>query len=273
MLRITFSQMGGQAVKANNSHSLPNFDLEDYGSLLTDLMVEGYGFEVVSRMREWEPGAKTVYLRHDVDLHIAGLERLARLEKGLGIPATYYVPLALHFNPMYPENRCTLCELIALGHEIGLHYSMETYSLDPIVARRQLDWECGILATIVGQPIRTICMHQPHTGQLDPFRSLEEYVHPHDPRHQTQLLYVSDSCRAWRDETLLECFGSNPPDRLLLLVHGELWMDGQVRDRMRYLREVLTVNGVRQNREYFERIVRRTWETHPAPKQHDQREG
>jgi hypothetical protein len=255
-------------VQAKN---LPTFDLHSYEALLGDLGSNGYTFRKVSEMKN-EPNGQVVFLRHDVDLHIPGIEQMAMVEAVRGIQATYYIPLTLHFNPLYPDNQRILRQIRDLGHEIGLHYDMETYPTDPKQARKHLDWEVNILSEVAGEPIRTICMHNPHKGQPDPWQEIADYVNPHDPRFREGLLYVSDSCRAWHDESLLTCFGPNPPRRLLLLTHPELWLDGTVGDRMQYLDQILMENGVCQHRDYFDHIVRQVWMTHRAPRLHDERE-
>lgn len=251
---------------------LPRFGLDEYVALLDKLRSAGYRFDPISNIKEADPETKVAYMRHDVDLHIRGIEQMATLEAACGVRATYYVPLTLHFNPLYPENQHILRQVLGLGHEIGLHYDMETYPTAPEHAREHLDWEVSILSKVVGQPIRTISMHQPHQGKPDPFQEIDDYIHPHDPRYQEGLLYVSDSCRAWRNESLLTCFGPNPPRRLLLSIHPELWLDGTTVDRMQYLDRVLMENGMRQHRDYFDRKVRQVWLTHSAPRLHDERE-
>ncbi len=252
--------------------SLPVFDLQNYEALLDDLGDRGYTFHKVSEIRN-ELNEYVVFLRHDIDLHIQGIEQMAVVEAVHEIQATYYIPLTLHFNPLYLDNQRALRQIRDLGHEIGLHYDMELYPTAPEQARKHLDWEVSILSKVVSQPIRTISMHQPHQGQPDPFQEIDDYIHPHDPRYQESLLYVSDSCRAWRDESLLTCFGPNRPRRLLLTIHPELWLDGTIVDRMQYLDQVLMENGVRQHRDYFDHKVRQIWTTHLAPKLHDEREG
>ena len=255
----------------NNNLRLPLFGLDDYGRLLVMLRGAGYDNSIVSKLRE-PISTKVVYLRHDVDIHTSLILEMARIEKAHGIQATYYIPLTLHFNLFYPPNQHVLKELLSLGHEVGLHYDLQTYPSDPVEERGHLEWEVSVLYRLIGQPIRTIVMHQPHTGQSDPFRTLDEYIHPHDPRYQDDLLYASDSCRAWRDENLLQCFGSNPPRRLMLNTHPELWLDGNIEDRMTYLDKILRENGIRQHREYFDQTIRQVWLTHPSPRLHDKRE-
>jgi len=249
-----------------------DFSLTTYSWLLKKLNDCDFCFRQISEINKVDEIQKIVYLRHDIDLHISMVKELAQLESALKISAIYYVPLTLHFNVLYPENRQTLRHLIELGHKIGLHYDLETYPGDYIKARKHLDLEVDILSQIVGQSVKTITMHAPYKGQPDPFRMIDEYVNPHDPRYQKDLLYVSDSCRAWRDESLLACFSSNPPRRLLLTIHPELWLDGTIEDRMTYLNEVLIEKGTCQHRNYFDKDVRKVWLTHPAPRLHDERE-
>ena len=253
------------------SNHLPAFSLKSYITLLDDLAAVGYQFDRAGNIRRTDLN-KIVFLRHDVDLYIPGIEEMALREAEHGLAATYYVPLTQHFNPLYPENRSILKKICKLGHEIGLHYDLETYPVSPSATREHLAWEVAILSNLVEQPVKSICMHQPHKGTQDPFLEIDDYINPNDPRYHKNLLYVSDSCRAWRDENLLSCFGSTPPQRLLLTTHPELWLDGTLVDRMQYLDKILMENGVRQPRDYFDHEVRRVWMTHPAPRLHNERE-
>jgi hypothetical protein len=251
---------------------MPRFSLDDCAALLNQLRVAGYRWEYVSQLKLSSPLDRIAYIRHDVDLHIRGIDQLARLEADQGVHATYYVCLAMHFNVLYAENRRILRSLRDLGHEIGLHYDLETYPAGPADAREHLGWEVGILERIIDVPIKTISLHAPHRGRPDPFSEIDECVNAMDPRYLADLLYVSDSCRAWSDESLLRCFGSDAPRRLMLNLHPELWLDGRVVDRMGYLNNVLAVNGIEQHRDFFERVVGAVWTSHPAPRLHDERE-
>jgi len=217
---------------------LPSFGLDAYADLLQGLARNGYAFGLVAELPSL-PSQRTALLRHDVDLDPPSTLPMAEREAELGIAATYYLPLTQHFNPFEPVHRDAIRALRDLGHEVGLHYDMRTYPHDERAAREHLAWELDVLARVAGAPIRTLCMHQPHRGHDDPFRSLPGLVHPHDPRLQAELLYVSDSCRAWRDASLLRALSDAPPRRLLLNTHAELWLDASVEQPLDYLDEVL----------------------------------
>lgn len=250
---------------------LPAFSVDDYDRLLAALIQTGRTLRPVSQIALDDPGA-SVYLRHDVDLHLPGIQRMAEVEAARGARSTWLVLLTQHYNPMHPDNRAILRHLAGLGHEIGLHYDLTTYPLHDAEAREHLDWEVSVVSRIAGVPVRCISMHQPYEGRDDVFRSGSGYIHPHDPAYGADLRYVSDSCRAWRDESLLECLRPDGPRRLLLLTHPELWLDGSVRDRITYLETVLRPNVAAQQIDFVDRTVRGVWGRHPGPPLHDARE-
>lgn len=249
---------------------LPNFDLTEYGCLLLALKARGYTLTTVSEMRVVADSPR-VYLRHDVDLFPSAALAMARCEREAGCHSTYFLLLSALYNLRAPENRRILTEVVVLGHEIGLHYDASLYPDNREDARAQLADDVRTLERLCGQRIQTISMHEPHRGGGDPFRCCDNYINPHDPRWQTGLLYVSDSCRAWRDESLLQCFSDEPPSRVLLLTHPELWLDGSITDRMVYLREVLLPRATEPHDRYFTREVAAIWGSHAGPKQHDER--
>ena len=154
-----------------------------------------------------------------------------------------------------------------MGHEIGLHYDLECYPRDSERSLSRLKMEMALLSTVTEQPIRTISTHEPATLRYsDPFLTLAGYLHPQDPRLQEGLVFISDSCRTWRDETLLRCFGGDPPARVLLTTHPELWLNSSVHNRTEYLTKVVFPNATHQVREYLEKRGP-IWEKHrPLPK-------
>jgi hypothetical protein len=250
---------------------LPRFSLDDYAELLDDLCAAGYDLRPVEDMPNVSP-RPTVFLRHDIDIHIPGIESMAQLETARGVSASYYVPLTVHFNPHYPPNRGVLRTLVDGGHRIGLHYDLQTYPEAEDAAWDHLEREVETLRLVAGtQQVESICMHLPWGGRDDFFRETDRYVHPHASRY-ADVVYVSDSCRAWRDETLLECFADPPVQRLLLNTHPELWLGSADETREAFLDQTLLENTVRQHQSYVTGHVNAAWRAHPAPVAHDDRE-
>ncbi len=250
--------------------ALPEFSLEDYGELLASLKQHAYDSAFVSTMCDSTAG-RVVYLRHDIDFLPEAALPMAEKEAELGLRASYYFLLSGPYNLLSAENRRVLVRLVELGHEIGLHYDLASYPDDPSESATELDSEAALLGRLCGREIRTIVMHNPSLGGNDWFRQSDRYVHPHDPRYQAGLLYVSDSCRAWRDENLLRCFSETPPQRLLLLTHPEVWLDGQIGDRQEYLEQVLEPLCREPLQHYYLSEVASVWKNHAGTQAHDAR--
>ena len=136
--------MDKQHKERNRKVSLPSFCMADYANLVKRLLEFGYQFRKVSQMRENSGADKFVYLRHDIDFHIYDSDEMAKLESSLGISATYYVLLTQHYNPLNNDNKKILRKIRDLGHEIGLHYDLQTYPQDPTEARHPQGGRAGL---------------------------------------------------------------------------------------------------------------------------------
>jgi hypothetical protein len=162
-----------------------------------------------------------------------------------------------------------------LGHEIGLHYDLSTYPVEPEAAAVQLRKEADVLADIAAAPVKTVSCHYPHKGLPDPFKTSGEFVHCHDPRYTGDVLYVSDSSRGWRDENMLQWLHADPsssPRGMQLLTHSELWYAGHLRDRIQYADDVLLPLSASEVTEFISGELRGIWLTHEGARMHDARE-
>lgn len=242
---------------------MPDFSKDQYRLVLDALLEAGYVSQPLHRMGD-PVGGRTLYLRHDVDFHLYRQDEIARIDAEAGITSTFLVQVAGYYNPALPENRAVLHAIARLGHEIGLHYDLRAYPEDPTEARAQLDFEADYLSRVVGAPVRTVGLHEPSAQDVDYFRSVDGYVHPHDPRWGEDLEYISDSCRAWRDERLLAALQPDGPRRLLLTLHGELWLAPEIDDRLEYLRAVSAPCASHYADRYFGDYMTRVWQEHPA---------
>ncbi len=256
-------------------HTLPEFTLPDYARLLDDLIAADYRLLPASAIHlpphDVALQPRVVFMRHDIDLHLRGLEPFAKIEHERNVRSTYYVMVSQYYNIIEPSNQAVLMALIAMGHEIGLHYDLATYPENVADAQKKLDWEVNFLSEVIGRRVTRIVMHRPHYGKPDLFKQSDLYEHPHDPRYQHGLTYLSDSCRAWRDEALLACFGDAPPARVMFNTHPEHWLaQTPIRSRFDYLDQMTIPASTAIAREYAE-SERTVWRTHPAALAHDRR--
>ena len=98
-----------------------NFTLTTYRQLLTALKSGGYSFQTFADFIQ-NPKDKVVVMRHDVDKLPGNALRMAKIEREMGIAASYYfrtVPMS--FDPGVME------DIARMGHEIGYHYENLDY--------------------------------------------------------------------------------------------------------------------------------------------------
>jgi hypothetical protein len=250
-------------------NKLPNFNLVDYENLLISIKQEGYLFKTNREMSN-DISKKTCFLRHDIDAHLFNIDMLSEIEFNIGVSSTYFILLSSIYNVMEPSNKRVIEKIIKQGHEIGLHYDLMEYPItDPEACKKHLSFEITLLETIFNIKIESIVMHQPFTGVPDIFKENSGFKHPHDPQFQKGVVYISDSCRAWRDEKLLTCFTKDAPICLQLNIHPEVWL-GFEEDRIDFLENTLFNNLIDGSKKMLS-LIKDVYLTHDAAKLHNKR--
>lgn len=245
--------------------SLPSFTLSSYSKLLLDFIRLGYRFFSSAGVANSQP--TTVFLRHDVDFSLELVLPMAEVEHRLGAAACYYVLLSGPYNPCSSASVNAMKQLRAMGHEIGLHYDLSLYPDDPVLARKRLDSEVAFLQELSGGEVSTIVMHEPSRGHDDFFLDVPGYINPtHFQKNNPDLLYVSDSCRAWRDLSLRDFLeGASAKSCLMLNTHPESWLAERPQHRLTYLEKTLLPRVLEPTQRYFLGSVRNAWQTHVGP--------
>jgi len=171
-------------------------------------------------------------LRHDVDYSPKAALRMAGLEADMGIRASYFILLSSPFYNLLSEEYCLFpCRLIELGHEVGLHYDLKVYiGFGEARLFDILRAHIEMLTKLAGKRVRSIAMHNPSSSGEDPFRNLKEFINAYDDQYTKQIAYFSDSCGAWRDESIHVFEAGDIPSRLQLLIHPLFW-DEETADR------------------------------------------
>lgn len=175
------------------------FDLAHYRELLEAARTGGYRFAFFDR----PPEAGTVILRHDVDLSLDAALRMAELEAGNGVSATYFLMTeSVFYNLASREGVAALARLRELGHRVGLHAVYPNAHLDgrfdPVVAWHNPD-PAYMTAPIPG------AVNVMEEGYFDP------------------PTYRSDSNQRWRSGCPHEELRAGGFPWLQLLTHPEIW--------------------------------------------------
>jgi hypothetical protein len=191
-------------------------------------------------LRDNEPDGPFCVLRHDVDYSPKAALRLAEQEAARGIQATYFLLAGTsYYNLLAPEHAHVARELVAMGHEVGLHYDVRSFLPFP-----RHDWprllraQATLLGELAGSEVTSIAMHQPALHGDDPFRDEDlGFLNAYDERFTRGMTYVSDSCRAWRDREWAMLRDGALPPQLHLCLHPINWSDTD-RDRDVIFREI-----------------------------------
>lgn len=175
------------------------FDLEHFRELIEATRAGGYHF--VGFDKEPEPG--DLFLRHDVDLCLHAALELSRLERELGVRATYFLmTTSVFYNLASPEGERALNELRADGHGVGIHPDWPTVGLDsrfdPLVSWHNPDAEYMRLP--LGDGLVNV-MAEPYVNN-----------------------YRSDSNQHWRQGCPHEDLAAGRFDWLQLLIHPAIWV-------------------------------------------------
>jgi hypothetical protein len=166
-------------------------------------------------------------LRNDVDVSLERALSLAEVEHELGARATYMV---MTNSPLYdlnaPKSRAILTRLLALGHEVGLHFDFEApaqrdagataSAVEPAVLAA-----CARLEAACGRPVRSLSFHRP----LPQFLRGPSLVAGRVNAYARELMdwYLSDSGGRWRQGEPLPMLERPTRPVLQLLTHPIWW--------------------------------------------------
>lgn len=225
-------------VATNRDHrsTFTDFTEAAYAALLP-LAAKTYAFA-----RFNEPlSAPHVLWRHDIDASLPRAVRLAEIEHAAGVIATYFVYLrGLFYNPLSSPAVERIRRLVALGHDIGLHFDPTAYGppLDDAGWRSQLRIERDLLTAIAGVAPVAVSFHL--FGVLDPpppdDDTLLGMVNAYGATLRRDYGYVSDSNGIWRFRRLADVLSAAIEPRLQVLTHPEWWAERPMPPRQRLQR-------------------------------------
>lgn len=248
---------------------LDAFDFATYRTILRWLSRDRpcVSFPTALEMR----GAPYCLVRHDIDFSLRSAVRMAAVEAEMGISATYFLLFsAVHYNLLSADNRRIPRDLVAMGHEVGLHYDSTTVAdLAPEQAAEILRVEAALLGELAGAPVRVVARHNPGFGGRDPMQNTE-FISAYDPIFTREITYLSDSCGAWRDNAVEILTAGKPPANLQLLVHPIFW-DEHAADRWTHLERLRRAQV--SEIDAHAAAARAVWSAHSGVAEHDRRCG
>jgi hypothetical protein len=203
---------------------------------LVRLALKHYRFGSFIEWREAPP--RTVLWRHDLDFSVHRAVALARIEADAGARATYFLNLhSAYYNALESEVADRVREIVALGHELGLHFdpSFET-SRDQHEA---LSAEGSLLEDVFGVPVRSFSLHNPVVaGWSADDDEVVGMVNAYGRGLRERFAYCSDSHGVWRNRRLHDVLEEAADERLHVLTHPEWWVPEPLPARDRVTRAI-----------------------------------
>lgn len=164
--------------------------------------------------KEWN-GESVFLVRHDVDFDIELAYNLALIENEMNIKATYFILTTCeNYNVLSESNRKFLRKIIALGHEVGLHFDPTIYNdkLEEVV-----EIESQLLSFVIGEKVRSISLHNPTShGQYPMF---DGYINAYSSELFNDENYISDSCFSFRGKQPFNFLNNIKNGMVQILLH------------------------------------------------------
>jgi hypothetical protein len=202
-----------------------DFTEDSFRILVRQLKGAGYRF---ASYGEEPAGDPHVLWRHDVDVSMHRAARLAQIEAGEGVNATYFVNSRCAFyNLLEPEITSLVKRIRLLGHEIGLHFDASAHGTSEWTIRSlevALRRERSIVENLLEAAVNAVSWHNPEQSNLLSFDAdqIGGLVNAYASRLRSLYVYCSDSNGYWRFKPMGEVIGEGHR-RLHLLTHPEWW--------------------------------------------------
>jgi hypothetical protein len=167
------------------------------------------------------PDGKIVYLRHDVDNDIGIAYRMAGVEYEMGVKSTYLVMIrSANYNLAESRNLHMLEEMVEMGHEIGLHFSLvdhpardREHDLPELIRR-----DANILSMLLGREVRVFSFHNPTDGgqfQVE----VPGLINAYHNKFFREAFYISESNMRWRDGCPCDVLVRDGHNAVQILIH------------------------------------------------------
>ena len=206
-----------------------DFSLMHYSKCLDIAINSGYSFY---KMKDVDMALKdnmSIIMRHDVDTQLDVAVEMAKIEFKKQICSTFFIRFHSHsYNPLCLKDARKIRKISSLGHEVGLHYESDFYSLINSDSNYGMLLEINLLKEIIGKDIKSIAPHEPtRTGikNIDNkyAKSLNIKYQAYDKLFFDNFRYISDSSCRWRDGSMRYHVENKTSKKLYILTHPYWW--------------------------------------------------
>ncbi len=204
-----------------------NFDINDFSEKrLRNLYQQSHqkGFKSIFYGEEDEH-QKFILWRHDVDIELPAVRKMAKIEAEEGIKSTYFMMYTHWFYNLFStEAKETLDYVKSLGHKVALHCDLGVDRGEEVsdgFVDNKIQNDFTILEQHYGKDYfdRKVSFHNPPNSVLK--RNFDNFYSAYQPKFFDEIKYLSDSNRVFREGGIEPWF--NEVSKLSILLHPIIW--------------------------------------------------
>lgn len=215
-----------------------SFTWDSYKESIVNFISGGYNFQKFSLDF---PEHETIFLRHDIDFCLNSALRAAEIEKILGIKSNFFILIGSEFyNIISPVNKKILRDILAMGHNVGLHFDASIYSNKLHAIDKAAHEECSVLEDILSCEVDVISFHRPSKIFLGLDEPIGGRIHTYMPKFYSDLAYFSDSGGLFRFGHPLDSKMFKKRCSMQVLTHPIWWSDVIISDRLDLIDSMLS---------------------------------
>jgi hypothetical protein len=218
-----------------DKYRFSDFTIENYRRLL-ELAFENYRFILFTDELTDNFSLKYIFLRHDIEFSIHDAIRMAEIESGMGIRATYFLQIHSEFyNPLDMGNYNSIKKILENGHDLGLHFDSHYWGINSEKELEEyIEIDKNIIETYFKIKIKVFSFHNTNDFVLS--CENENYgglINTYSKRFKTEIGYNTDSTGYWRYERLEDRLREAKDKSLQILIHEGMWQDEELPPRQR----------------------------------------
>ena len=202
---------------------LDKFGVKEYISLLKLFKKNGYDTRGFNQKLNKK---KLLILRHDIDFSPDMALKFAKIEYDLDIKATYFFLVSSEFYNIFSQSTLNVLKnIIAFGHDIGLHFDASLYKKKDI--GHFCNYEAEILEKACNKPVKIVSFHRPIKNLLNYNKKIGKFKHTYMREYFEDIFYCSDSEGKWRYKKPRDLIKDNAKAEkfhMQLLIHPIWWI-------------------------------------------------
>ncbi len=227
-------------MKKSDKYHFSDFTLKEYESLL-ELAKASYKFKSYV---DFDFSSRDILWRHDIDMSPEMALETAKIESAKGVKATYFILLHSDFyNLINPYNFGIIKNIIALGHDIGLHFDPFFFNIeteaeldDKIVFEKEIlekifEIKINVFSFHNNTPFTLSCENETYGGLINTYS-----------KKFKAIPYCSDSNGYWRFRRLKDVLADASDFNLQVLTH-EIWWQKDIMSPKEKIQKCVDLNG------------------------------